>query len=52
MCVYAQGPNRLITSNNNNNKIENDAGMVTPRQPLGHERRPGQQWMLASREAS
>ena len=37
--------------NNNNNKIENDAGMVTPRQPLGHERRPGQQWMLASRES-
>ena len=40
-----------LLEDNNNNKIENDAGMVTPRQPLGHERRPGQQWMLASRES-
>ena len=29
-----------IQSSSNNNKIEIDAGMVTLRQPLGHERRP------------
>ena len=29
-----------LTGGNNNNKIEIDAGMVTLRQPLGHERRP------------